>query len=70
VAAGVDQAFSVQGQQQFPAGYVLKPAAGMIPVPVSAKLPGNMGPAPVPVFIDHCLDNGQIFCGNFAVSDD
>jgi hypothetical protein len=64
-----DQAFSVQGQQQFPTGHVLEPAAGLNPVPIFAQLPGNMGPALVPVFIDHCLDDGQVLGGNFAVSD-
>ncbi len=29
-----------------------------------------MGSAPAPVLIDHCLDNGQVFGGNFAASDD
>jgi hypothetical protein len=29
-----------------------------------------MGSAPAPVLIDHCLDDGQVFGGNFAVSDD
>jgi hypothetical protein len=65
-----DQALSIESQQQFPAGHVLKPAAGLNPVPMFAKFLGNMGPAPVPVFIDHGLDDGQVFGGNFAVSDD
>jgi hypothetical protein len=59
----------VQGKQQFPAGNVLEPADGLNPVPMFAQLSGNMGPASVPVFFDHCLDNGKIFGGNFAVSD-
>jgi hypothetical protein len=66
----IDQAFSVQGKQQFPAGHVLETAIGLNPVPVFAKLPGNMGSSPVLVLVNHCLDNGQIFGGNFAVSDD
>jgi hypothetical protein len=66
----IDQAFSVQGKQQFPAGHVLETATGLNPVPVFAKLPGNMGPALVPVLIDHSLDDGQVLGGNFAVSDD
>jgi hypothetical protein len=66
----IDQTLSVKRQKEFPAGHVLEPTAGLNPVPVSAKLPGNMGPAPVPVFIDHCLNNGQVIGGNFAVSDD
>jgi hypothetical protein len=66
----IDQTLSVQGKQQFPAGHVLEPAAGLNPVPMFAQLPGNMGPAPVPVFIYHGLDDGQILGRNFAVSDD
>jgi len=35
-----------------------------------AQLPGNMGPALVPVLVDHCLNDWQILGGDFAVSDD
>jgi hypothetical protein len=66
----IDQAFSGQGQHQFPGGQALEPAAELNPVPMSAKFPGNVGPALVPVFVNHCLDNGQVFGGNFAVSVD
>jgi hypothetical protein len=64
----INQAFSVKGQKKLPAGHIFKAAAGLNPVPVFAQFPGNMSPAPVPVFIDQFLDNGQIFGGNFAVS--
>lgn len=66
----VNKTFAIQSHQQFPAGHVFKMAAGLNPVPVSAQLPGNMGPPFVPVFVNHCLDDGQVFGGNFGVSDD
>jgi hypothetical protein len=51
-------------------GHVLEPAAGLSPVPMFAQFTGNMGPSPAPVFIDHSLDNRQVFGGDFAASDD
>ncbi len=66
----VNKTFAIQGQPKFPAGHVFKPAAGLNPVPMFAQLSGNMGPASAPVLSGHCLDDGQVFGGNFAVSDD
>lgn len=65
----IDKAFSMKREEKFPTGHVLESAAGLNPVPIFTQFPGNMGPAPVPVFTDHCLDDGQVLSGNFAVSD-
>lgn len=61
----IEQTFSMQGQQHFPAGHIFEAAAGLNPVPLFAQFPGNMSPASVPVFMDQGLNKGQVFGGNF-----
>lgn len=60
---------SFQGDQNFPAGHVLQSAVGLDPLPLLAELPGNVGAAAMPMFIDDVLDKGNIFAGNDAISD-
>ena len=65
----IDQAFAVKRQQQLSTGHVFERAAGLNPVPMFLQFSENMGPAPIPVLIDYCLNDGQVFGGYIAVSD-
>lgn len=64
-----DKAFSLQGEQNFSTGHILKAAIGLSPVPRLTEDPGDILSALVPMTVDRGLDRRDVLLGNGSFSD-
>jgi hypothetical protein len=62
------EAHSLQGDKDFPAGHVLEAAVGLVPIPLDAKDSGDMGSALIPMGINDVLDFFKTSVGNGSAS--